>query len=97
MAIKKQKFQRGDVVTIANEMPSFMSHFRCGCNAVVLGTYNDFYGKSKIDRYALHLEPDEDGHGGGHSSWYHECQLTLVIKNSLEYDELPEWCKVVSL
>ena len=72
--LKSQKFFRGHRVRIASEMPQYMSHFPCGGEAIVVGSYSDIYGGNDINSYSLLLiEPY-----GGMCSWYEEGQLTLV-------------------
>ncbi len=74
----KQKFHKGDVVRIAKDLGSSMSHFPgAGQLAVVVGSYNDKYprmGSSNYTDYILDIP------GRGETSWYHESQLTLVEK-----------------
>ena len=73
----KSKFKRGSRVRIADKMPDRMSHFRCGCDAIVEGTYAQAYGCGSTDSYGL-LLLEEDGKPCYVVSWYKEYQLTLV-------------------
>jgi len=68
-----QKFKRGNLVRIADNLDSSMSHFPCGREAIVEGSYADKYGGSNTGSYTL-MFPDT----GGQVSWYREDQLTLI-------------------
>lgn len=72
--MSKQKFQRGDLVQIAEDLGTSMPHFTSNKRAVVVGTYDEQFGGGDIDIYTLHVE------GEGQVSWYHEHQLTLIKK-----------------
>lgn len=83
--MKKQKFIRGQRVKITNEMPSYMRHFTCGCEAIVEGSYSDlchssYQHKDDYDRqisYGLLLLTDKP-----HTcAWYDEDQLTLICSD----------------
>lgn len=73
-----QKFFRGDLVRIADDLGYSMSHFDKGCDAVVMYTYAEQYdgGRRNEKQYCLYILPN-----GGESSWYDEEQLTLVSPN----------------
>lgn len=89
----KQKFLRGHKVKIADEMPSWMSHFRSGCEAIVVGSYRDQFGGGKRDaqQYELALL-DKKGKVYDTSAWYEEYQLTLVdTDRDKGEDLLQEW------
>lgn len=84
-----QKFKRGSRVRIADKMPSSMSHFHCGVEAIVEYTPGQ---KSKRDRqyqrddfsnYSLLLF-DKEGGIFGTVSWYPESVLTLVSDDTRE-------------
>jgi len=68
----KQKFKKGDLVHVAKDLGSCMSHFENDVDAVVIGSYKDKYGGSNTKSYTLHLK------GQGEVSWYEEHQLTLI-------------------
>lgn len=70
--MRTQKFHAGDLVQVADNLGSEMSHFTGGCRAVVIGSYADQYGSDNTHSYTLHLE------GQGQCSWYEEGQLTLI-------------------
>jgi len=70
---KEQKFKRGNLVHIAKDLGSMMSHFESDKDAIIVGSYADQYGGSKTDSYTV-MFPDT----GGESSWYMEPQLTLI-------------------
>lgn len=71
--MSEQQFQRGDVVRVADDLGSFMSHFRAGADAVVMGSYADQYGGSDHDSYTLMFCDN-----GSEVSWYYGAQLTLI-------------------
>lgn len=75
-----QKFHKGDHVLIAKNLGSCMSHFTSGCEAIVMGSYEDkFGGRCYRDErpiaYALMI-PNQ-----GETAWYNENQLTLIKRN----------------
>lgn len=78
-----QKFKHGDLVHITDELPSSMSHFPHGVDAVVIGSYADKYGGTDRKSYTLHLK------GRGEISWYEEGLLTRV--ESGRSDLLEQW------
>lgn len=67
-----QKFQKGDLVHVAEDLGPGMSHFKSGCRAIVIGSYADKYGGENSNSYTLFLE------GEGECSWYYGQQLTLI-------------------
>jgi len=82
--MKEQKFFRGDLVQIADDLGKAMSHFEKGCKAIVIGTYAELsYDDNKVDDYQLYILPHQ-----GTSAWYHTHQLTLIEPN--RYDLLPK-------
>jgi len=70
-----QKFHKGDLVRIAKDLGSMMSHFESDCDAIVK------HGSGK--NYCLYLK------GMGEHSWYEEWQLTLIESDRL--DLLKTW------
>lgn len=70
--MSKQKFQRGDLVQIDEDLGYSMSHFTSNTRAVVVGSYDEQYGLGNTKDYTLYIE------GEGECSWYHEHQLTLI-------------------
>ena len=80
-----QKFKKGDLVRIAKDLGSSMSHFQNDCEAIVMYSYNDRYGggESQMKSFCLHIK------GRGETSWYEEHQLTLLESGRL--DLLEEW------
>jgi hypothetical protein len=60
-----------------------MSHFRSGCDAIVISSYADEFGGDNTDSYTIRLEE------GGISAWYYEHQLTLI--KSDQYELLAKW------
>lgn len=80
---KKQKFNRGDIVRIADNLGPYMSHFESGIDAIVCGSYSDKFGGTDTDSYTVYIK------GSGETSWYHEEQLTLIDAGRL--DLLSEW------
>lgn len=81
-----QKFFKGDLVKIDDDLGHSMAHFPKRCEAVVIGTYAEQYGGGRDNnkKYTLHiLKPNH-----GESSWYREDQLTLIESN--RFDKLPK-------
>jgi hypothetical protein len=83
--VSRQKFHKGDLVRIAKDLGSCMSHFTADCDAIVLGSYRDQFGGSGNDTksYSVFLKDE------GECSWYEEWQLTLIQPARL--DLLKEW------
>lgn len=73
-----QKFFRGDLVRIADDLGPSKNHFEKGCEAVVMYTYAEQYdsGKRNEKMYSLFILPN-----GGESSWYDEEDLEFVIED----------------
>jgi hypothetical protein len=90
-----QKFRRGDVVHIAKDLGSYMSHFDNDQDAVVMYSYAEKYGGSDVDSWCLLFCET-----GGEVSWYHTHQLTFLrhggqeeidrIKNAKDVREAKE-------
>lgn len=78
----KQKLRHGNLVHIKNGSCEF--HFKQGCDAIILGSYNDFFGSGDIFQYAVMFED------GGKSSWYHDNQLTLLDEGGEHLIELAQ-------
>ena len=68
----KQKFKRGNLVHIAKNLGSMMSHFENDKDVIIVGSYADQYGGSNTESYTVMFED------GNTSSWYEESQLTLI-------------------
>ena len=82
-----QKFFKGDLVQVG-EMPIYMRHFTGNCEAIVLYTYEEQYGRSGATsnkEYSLFILKKGDQ---GEVSWYHEDQLTLIEPE--RFDLLPK-------
>ena len=76
--MSKQQFNHGDLVMIAKDLGSSMSHFTADKRAIVIGSYKDQFGSSsQYNEYTLYIE------GEGEVSWYYERQLTLIERNQL--------------
>ena len=75
-----QKFHVGDLVQIAKNLGSCMSHFTNDARAIVLGSYRDEHGGGKGGEqdYSLFIEDR------GFSAWYYEHQLTLIKTKQIE-------------
>lgn len=69
---RPQKFQSGDLIRIAKDLGSSMSHFKADCDAIVIATYAQQFGGNNVDSYTLLFEDE------GRVSWYHEAQLTFI-------------------
>ena len=78
-----QKFHRGDLVRIADDLGPTMSHFKSGCEAIVVASYHEKFGHGGTEDYSLYLK------GGGECSWYYGSQLTLIEPGRL--DLLDQW------
>lgn len=80
-----QLYQKGDLVHIDEVLPSSMSHFTAGVDAIIIESSEDSCGRSSNTEaiYGLYLEHQ------GYSAWYHEGQLTLRTRNRL--DILKKW------
>lgn len=78
-----QKFKKGDHVRIDKDLGKSISHFRADCEAIVIGSYADQYGGTDTKSYTLHIK------NSGQTSWYDECQLTLIEPGRV--DLLDEW------
>lgn len=74
--MSEQKFTRGNVVRVADDLGECMRHFRAGGEAVVIGSYRDQYGGA--DEHSLKSYTLMFLDTGSRSSWYDEHQLTLV-------------------
>jgi hypothetical protein len=82
--MKEQKFFKGDLVQIADDLGESMRHFDKSCKAIVIGTYAELcYDDNNVDDYCIYILPR-----GGSTSWYHTHQLTLIEPN--RYDLLPK-------
>ena len=83
------KFQRGSKVAVCKEMPSYMSHFESGFNAIVEYTYAQKYGGDDINSYSL-IQLDENDNPINSISWYEENQLTLISDHIAKGKEIIE-------
>lgn len=68
----KRRFAMYDLVHIAKDLGSSMSHFTADVDAIVLGTYASPCGGSDYNSYSLYVKDD------GPTSWYYGEQLTLI-------------------
>ena len=87
--LEGQKFPRGARVKVTDEMPSYMSHFECGFEAIVEYTHGQKYDSSDIKNYSL-IQLNENGEPINSISWYEEGQLTLLSDNTGEGKRLIE-------
>ncbi len=65
----------GDLVRVAKNLGSSMSHFTNDCDAIVMYSYADNYGGGNTESYGIYIK------GKGQTAWYHEHQLTLIEPN----------------
>jgi len=81
----KQKYHNGDLVQIAEDLGTMMSHFTSNKRAVISHSYHDAYGGGGggYKDYSLNIEDE------GSNAWYEEHQLTLIEHG--RYDLLEEW------
>lgn len=73
----KHTFRLTDMVRIVDELPSTMSHFTSGEDAIIVERNDD------EDKYALHIKHK------GYSAWYHAEHLTFIKHNQSEL--LDKW------
>ncbi|MCP4475423.1 MAG: hypothetical protein GY821_12825 [Gammaproteobacteria bacterium] len=78
-----QKFNKGDHVQVAKDLGEAMSHFRSGCEAIVIGSYDDQFGGGNTNSYTIYIKDV------GKVSWYFESQLELIKTN--QYELLECW------
>lgn len=78
-----QKFHKGDLIRVADDLGESMRHFEAGCEAIVVGSYADQFGGQNTKDYTIRLKDQ------GEVSWYHEHQLTLIAASRT--DLLREW------
>jgi len=76
--LKGQKYAVGERVKIADEMPSWMSHFRAGEEVDVLYSYGQSCGGDSADSYGVEFDD------GSSCAWYDESQLTPVKKGIVQ-------------
>lgn len=80
MNIDGQKFKRGDIVQLADDIPWITSgrgkviayRYNSGKQGVVMGSYADEYGGDNHNEYTIWF-PE-----GGACSWYEEKWMTLL-------------------
>lgn len=82
-----QKYFKGDLVRIAADLGPSMDHFEKDCEAVVMYSYTERYGKAPNSDNQYCLFVLTDGYKG-EVSWYNEDQLTFIRENA--WDKLPE-------
>ncbi len=70
-----QKYKRGDVVHIAEDLGPCMSHFESGADVIVMYSYLDKYGGDEDDEPQYGVMFCENG---SEVAWYHEPQLTFL-------------------
>lgn len=79
-----QKFHKGDHVMIAKDLGDCMSHFDSNCEAIVLGSYKDFYwddgSPPQYKVFIKHKAP---------VAWYMENQLSMIQQGAV--DLLEKW------
>lgn len=80
-----QKYHKGDLVQIDNNLGIGREHFPSGKKAIVIGSYKDQYGGKDVKNpeYTLFI------HGEGEHSWYQENVLTFIKRN--QYELLDQW------
>jgi hypothetical protein len=76
----KQKFRRGNLVYIKDGACQF--NFKQGCHAIILGSYDDFYGGGDMFQYSV-MFPDT----GSPCSWYEDNQLELIEEGGEHFIE----------
>ena len=83
----KQKFRKFTMVRVSEEMPSYMSHFDCGFDAIVDGTYSQLYGGGDVKSYSLYVLSKDRKEIVNSVSWYEEDQLTELLEQNREKAE----------
>lgn len=78
----KQQYHRGDLVYIAKDLGKYRSHFTSDVQAIVLGSYSDFYGGVSGEEYVVFIK------GRGSHAWYYASDFTLLERNC---SLLPKW------
>lgn len=90
-----QKYERGQRVKVADEMPPSMSHFERGFEAIIDHSYTDAYGRmgqERRDRMYSVVELNKSGKPVNQIAWYYEDQLTLLDANRAPGEAiLREW------
>lgn len=74
--MSNQKFHKNDLVRVAKDLGSCMSHFTADCDAIVVASYSEKYGGGRDEddhTYTIILLP-----GYNETSWYYESQLTFL-------------------
>lgn len=83
----RQKFRKGDLVRVADDLGPSMRHFYgAGKEAIVVGSYSDQYGGDLVVADEGVEDDDQEApedysllfEGHGQVSWYCEDQLTLI-------------------
>lgn len=69
----EQKFKRGNLVHIADQLPAYMSHFESGVDVIISASYAEQYGGEDTQNYTV-IFPET----GNQISWYPEQSMTLV-------------------
>ena len=90
-----QKFSRGARVKVCRIMPSYMSHFQSGFEAIVEYTYAQKYGGTDVKSYSLIMLKNNVPVNA--IAWYEENQLTLIsndIKDGLKI--IKEYIRFIS-
>lgn len=83
--MSKQRFHRGDLVRIADDLGPTRTHFACAQDAIVVSSFLEQYGGSEdhTPEYTLFLRNQ------GEVSWYEEEYLTMVAPD--QRDLLKQW------
>lgn len=73
-----QKFLRGQLVYVTDEMPPYMRHFKSDMLAIIDHSYSDAHSSGSVDECYSILYFSEDYKILTTSAWYETEQLTLI-------------------
>lgn len=79
----KQKIKAYSFVKVVDKLPQYMSHFECGFDAIVKGSYSERYGGTNFNSYSLAVL--KAGKIVNEISWYD--YEHLIVNNEQDYDK----------
>ena len=82
------RFQRGDLVWIAEDLGESMSHFESGVPAIVSHSYGGVYGNGRISENDQYQVVMMTGSVGNRVAWYYTEQLSWLGRASEEFMDL---------
>ena len=72
-----QKFLRGQLVYIKEDLPSYMRFFPNGMYAIIGGSYSDKYGGDNHKEYTIYYQSEQSGKLLS-CSWFEEDNIVLI-------------------